>query len=150
LRHIDHGVIELDRDVAEGGEPLQNEFGGLELLALDHVGVTGIVPEHRMIELGNKRRARPVPELEYRRHEPDALHVVGKAVLGEKVERRGMRGGGAWVRPRPFVLVEQHDRNAAPSQEPRAEEPDRAAARDQDLPFVEGHGVRALCAPLTP
>ena len=58
----------------------------------------------------------------------------------EQIERRRMRGGGARIGLRAVVLVEQPHRQAAASEQPGAQQPDRAAARDQDAPVINAHG----------
>src|SRR5262249_9121364 len=64
LCNIDDLVPETYLDVAKLAHPLQQELGGLELFALHHKRMARVVFEHHVIEYGNQRCARPVPELE--------------------------------------------------------------------------------------
>ncbi len=87
-----------------------------------------------MIELGDQRIGRPVPELEDRRDQADPRHVVGKPVVAEEIERRRMCGGGARIGLRAVALVEQPDRDALAPEQPRAQQSDRSATGYQDTP----------------
>ena len=51
----------------------------------------------------------------------------------EQIERRRMGGGGARIVLQAVVLVEHPDRHAPPPEQPGAEQPDRTAARDQNV-----------------
>ncbi len=74
--------------------------------------------ENGVVELRDKLRARPVPELEDRRYQPDARHIVGQPVLGQEVKRRGMGRRGARIVARAGIFVEQANRNTAASEQP--------------------------------
>ena len=77
----------------------ENELGGLELLALHDEGVA--VSSLRMAWSNSATLSgRPVPELKNRRDEPDARHIVGKAVLAEQIEGGRVRGRRARIRLR--------------------------------------------------
>ena len=126
-------------DVRKLLDPLKQQLRGLELLALHDERMLGVVLEDRVIELGDQRVRRPVPELEDRRHQPDPRHVVGEPVVAQEIECRGVRGGGARIGLRAVILVEQPHRYALASEQPCAEQADRSAARDQDAPVFSRH-----------
>ena len=92
-----------------------------------------------MIELRHQFAARPVPELEDRRHQPDARHVRREPIFGEQFERRRMGGRGARIGLRPGVVVEQTDAQAAPAEQPGAQQSDRSAARNEHQIAVTAH-----------
>jgi hypothetical protein len=139
LRHADDFVAEQHLHVAEAPQPFQQKLRGLELLALNHERVAGIVLEHGMVEFGDQLAARPVPELEDRGDETDARHVVVQLILLEQIERRRMGGGGAWIGLQLAVVVAHQHRQAAPSEQPGAQQPDRAAPRDQHALVARPH-----------
>jgi hypothetical protein len=124
-------VAEHHLDVWELLQSLQDQLRGLELLALHDEGVLGIILEDDVVELRHQRIRRAVPELENRRDQPDPRHVIGEPVLAQQIERRRMGGGGAGVGLRAVVLLEQPHRQAAATEQPRAQQPDRAAAGNQ-------------------
>ena len=68
--------------------------------------MVGVVLENGVIELGDLLATWPIPELEDRRHQPDARHLIGKSILGEQIERGGMGRGRPWIRLQSFVDVE--------------------------------------------
>ena len=93
-----------------------------------------VVLQNGAVELGDELAARPVPELEDRRDQADARHVVRESVLLEQIKRCRMGRGGARIGLQFAVVVEHHDRQATPPQQPGAQEADRTAARDQYAP----------------
>ena len=111
-------MAEHDFDVRQFSQALQQKLCGLELLALHDKGMLRVVLENGVVELRDQLAARPVPELEDRRDQPDARHVGGEAVLGQQIKRRRMGGGGARIGLRAVVLVEQPHRNALAAQQP--------------------------------
>src|SRR5262249_24571612 len=147
LQHADDLMIEQDVHIGKRAQPLEQELGGLELLALHDEGMACVVLEDRVIELGDELAGRPIPELEDWRDESYPRHVIGKSVVLEQIERRRMGGGRARVGLQRGVLVEQYDRHAAASEQPRAQEPDRAAARDQHLLSWGCHGYEFRSSP---
>src|SRR5215813_11933312 len=92
-------------DVGKCAEPIEEKLCRLELLALDDERMPRVVFEDRMIELRDQLLARPVPELEDRRDQADARHVLVEAVFGEEIERGRMRGGGARVGLQLAIVV---------------------------------------------
>ena len=90
-----------------------------------------LVLENGVVELGDELAARAIPELEDRRDQADARHVVGESAFLEQIKRCRMGGGGARIVLQFAVVVEHHDRQTAPPEEPGAQEADRSAARDQ-------------------
>ncbi len=132
-------MAEVNFNIRQHAQSLQDQLGGLKLLALHHIGKARVTFEQAMVEGGDQFAGGPVPELEDRRHQPDARHVVGQAAVGQKLERRRMGGGGARIGLWRLVLVEQRDRNAMPSQQPGAQQPDRAPAGDQHAFCVTAH-----------
>ena len=119
LRDADHLVAEQHLDIGHFAQALEQEIAGLELLALHDERMPRVVLEHGMIEFGDQRGARPVPEMKDRRHQPDARHVGVEAVLGEQIERRRMRGRGARIGLRAVIEVEHPHRHAAAAKQPR-------------------------------
>ena len=71
-----------------------------------------------MIELRHQFVARPVPELEDRRHQSDPRHVLRKPIHGEEFERRRMGGRGARIGLRPVIVVEQTHAQTTPAKQP--------------------------------
>ena len=98
-----------------------------------------------MIELGDLLAARSVPKLEDGRNEPNARHVVCKAVLGKQIECGGISRGGPRIRLRGFVDVKQPDRETLAPQQQRGQQADRAASRYQYAPLLKTH-IRKLCS----
>jgi hypothetical protein len=111
------------------------------MLALHDEEMARVVLEDGVIELRDALLAWPVPELKNGRNQADARDVVGKAIFAQKIERRRMSRGGARVRLRAAIVVEEPDRQAAAANEPCAKQPDRATAGDQDSPVVGIHPV---------
>jgi hypothetical protein len=95
--------------------------------------------ENGVIELRDQLLAGPIPELEDRRHQAHAGHVVIEPVLAQQIERRRMRGRGARLGLQRAIVVEQPHRKAAAAKQPSAKEADRSAAGDQDSALVVGH-----------
>ena len=107
-------MTELDLHIGESAQPLQQKLRGLELFALHHEGMARIVLEDGMVELGDELAARPVPELEDRRDQADARHVISESAVLEQIKRRRMGGGGARIGPQFAVVVEHRDRQTPP------------------------------------
>jgi hypothetical protein len=82
-----------------------------------------------------------IPELKDRRHETHTRHVSGKTVIGEQIERRRVRGGGAWVRLRAFIHIEQPYTYPASAEPPGAEQSNRTASGNQNLRPVAAHAA---------
>ena len=139
LTHVDDFMTEKHLDVRQLAHAVENELGGFELFALDDEGMLRVVLEDGMVEFGDLLAARPVPELEDRRHQTDTRHVVGEAIVGQQIERRGMGGRRARVGLRAFIDVKQPNGNALATEQPRTEQPDRAAACDQHALIVTRH-----------
>jgi hypothetical protein len=130
-------VQDLDR--RELRDPIQQDLRSLELLTLHHERMLGVVLQDRMIEFGDQRIRRPVPELKDRRHQPDLCHLVGETVVAQQIEGGGMGGGGAGVGLRAVVFIEHPDRYAFASEQPCTEQTDGAAAGDQDALVFSRH-----------
>ena len=96
----------------------------------------GVVGQYGVIEFRDQTVRRPVPELEDRGNEADPRHVLGQAAFGKQIECGRMRGRGARIGLQAVVVVKQPDRNAPPAQDPRAQQADRPATRDQHPPLV--------------
>jgi len=131
LRYVDHFMIEQHFDIRIKLQPIQDQLCGLELFALHDERMPRVVFENRVIELRDQRLARPVPELKDRRDQTDPRHV-GDQLVVQQVKRRRMGGRGAQVHLQRAVVVEQAHRQAMPTNEPGAKQPNRPAAGDQD------------------
>jgi|SRR5690348_8103854 hypothetical protein len=83
LRNVDHLVPKQHFDIRKLSEALKKDLGGLELLALNDEWVICVTLENDVIELGDLLPAWPIPELEDRRHQPDAGHLVRKTIICE-------------------------------------------------------------------
>ena len=83
LRHVGDLMSEQHLDVRKFAQSIEDQLGGLELLALNDIGITRVVLEQRVIELRHQFAARPVPELEDRHHQSDPRHVLREPVHSE-------------------------------------------------------------------
>ena len=110
LCHVGHRVPIHDLDIRKLLHPFQNQVRRLELLALHDERVLGVVPQGGVVEFRYLAVGRPVPELEDRRDEPDARHIVGKAVVAEQIKRGRMRGRRSGIGLRAVIVVEQAHR----------------------------------------
>jgi hypothetical protein len=144
LRNPHHLVRKQNVDVGQLSQALKKDLGGFKLLALNDKWMTGVVLKDNVIKLGDLLAAGPVPELENGRHQPDARHLVRETIIGQQVERGRMSGGSPWIRLQGFVDVEKPDRQATASEQPRAQQADRAPSSNQYSPFIK-HTRKNCC-----
>jgi hypothetical protein len=102
--------------------------------------VFGVTGEKRVIELRNQSIGGTVPELENRRNQADASHLVGKAGFRKQIESGWMGRRRARIGLQAVIVVEQPDRNALAAKQPRAQQSNWPAARNQDSRIVTHHG----------
>ncbi len=126
-------------DVRQFSQAIENEFRGLELFALDDIREGRVVLEQGVVELRDQLATGPVPELEDGRHQPDPRHVGGQPVLCEQFKGCWMGGGGPRIGLRLGIIVEQAHAQAAPPEQPGAEQSDRSAARNENRVAVAFH-----------
>src|SRR5262245_2360132 len=144
LSDTDHLVREQHFDVGQIAQAIENKLCSFELLALNNEWMICVFLENNVIELRDLLAAWPIPELENGRHQPDARHLVRKAALGQQIERGGMGCGSPRIRLQGFVDVEQPNRQTATSEQPSAQQADRATSGNQYPPFVKSHARKLL------
>src|SRR5262245_10556910 len=67
-------------------QPFDCHVSELVLLALDHIGKAGIVPEHAEIKLDDKLAAGSIPDAEFRLNQPAACNLIVETQIGEHFE----------------------------------------------------------------
>jgi Thiamine pyrophosphate enzyme, N-terminal TPP binding domain len=126
-----HFVTKRNFDFRKLPQSVEQNAGGLELLALHDEGMLRILRQNGMVEFGNEPVRRAIPELEDWRHQADPYHFLCQSMFRKQVQRRWMRRRRARVRLKAVVVIEQPHGHAAPAEYQRAQQSDRAAARDQ-------------------
>jgi hypothetical protein len=140
LRHVDDFVIEQNLDIWIGAQAVQKELCGFELFALHDERCRVSFVRTAWSNWATSCWAGAVPELQDRRDEADARHVIVQAVvvepvLAQQIERRR----GTRVGLRAAIVVEQANRQSAPAEKPGAKQPDRPATGDRDSAFLIAH-----------
>jgi hypothetical protein len=92
-----------------------------------------------VVELRYKLSARPVPELEYRRHKPDSRHIRRERIFREQFKSSRMGGRSARVCLQPGIVVEQPHAHSAPAEQPGAKQPDRPPTGNQHQVAIVFH-----------
>jgi hypothetical protein len=140
LRHVDDFVIEQNLDIWIGAQRSRRSFA---VLNCSHCTTNGCRVSFVRTAWSNWATscwAGAVPELQDRRDEADARHVIVQAVvvepvLAQQIERRR----GTRVGLRAAIVVEQANRQSAPAEKPGAKQPDRPATGDRDSAFLIAH-----------
>ena len=138
-------IDELDIRVV--GQAVAQQPGQPPLLALQPVGVGGVVLQQAEVE-GGDRPGRAVPELPFRADQPHRQHRLHHAEPVQHVERRRVEGRGAEIIRQVALGLDDGDGDALLRQRRRRHQADRPRPRDQDPPHRHANHLRRASLPL--
>jgi hypothetical protein len=105
------------------------------LLALDHMGMAGVVLEPAEIELDDDLAAGAIPDAEFRLDQAAPRHLLDEAERFQHLERGRMGGRGARAVIDAGVGLEQGDLDALAGERERRHDADGPAACNDDGTF---------------